>query len=333
MTDIAVIDLDFVKYGAASFGQETWIEVTHKKSGRKKEFPGRQQFWGRRGSGGWFKKTNDERVEKGLELMAIDDFSIEDKAQLSEPIENVLHSSKTMVESAIKKSGATSYEAYYGSGDPFRVELSTLWKYKGNRENLLKPLLLNDVTQYLAHKFQGQLITGIETDDKVVMECWGKPNKFILGVDKDYYGSGARFFNVNRPEDGIIDTNCLGKLWRDDKGKVRGYGRMFKLFQVCSQDSIDHYKANCFSDRKWGEVKAYTALSDSKNDKELFENAVQVFKTLYPEPKAIKGWRGDDIEIDWLYVFQEMMDMAHLQRWENDRIAVKDVLDKLGVEY
>jgi hypothetical protein len=87
------------------------------------------------------------------------------------------------------------------------------------------------------------------------------------------------------------------------------------------------------SDTKWGEMSAYKALVDCKNDKELFEAAVAVFKNLYPQEKIVKGWRGNDISINWLYVMQECLDMCHMLRWEGDRLVVTDILDKLGVKY
>jgi len=60
---------------------------------------------------------------------------------------------------------------------------------------------------------------------------------------------------------------------------------------------------------------------------------LDVFKYLYPEPKMITGWRGDEFEIDSMYVFQEMVNMAHLHRWADDYLNVKDILNKLEINY
>lgn len=339
----AVVDLDYVKYSVASVGDRRYIEVFMKDSGKKiGEFPGKKEWWGVKGNGGLFKENNDKRIRKGLEPYTIEDFEVHSYSvpKDDQPIEFILHSAKQMIHSDIEASGAEQYVGYYGSGESFRVELSTLLKYKAQRDDVPRPSQLKEVTEYLAGRFNGKEVTNIETDDKVVMECWSKDNWFIIGEDKDYYGSGAKFFNVNYPEEGIIDTNCFGKLWIETKvtpsgnksEKIRGYGRMFKLWQVCSEDNIDNYKASCMSDVRWGAKSAYKALVDCTNDKELFEAAYKVFKKLYPEPKKVIGWRGDEIEVDALYVFQEMMNMAHLHRWENDFINVKEVMERLGIE-
>jgi len=325
----AHFDLDAIKYAAASAGESRTVKVTHKVSGRHISVPNRTAWYGH-----WKKKEGGKLAEinKGRETpFLVDDFTYED-VQTPEPIENVLHTAKVMVEKAIKECGTSSAKYYIGKGDPFRVELSTLLKYKGQRSSSLKPLLLDDVAEYLTKKFGADVVEDYEVDDVVVMNSYGKKDHFILGIDKDYAGSGSNFFNMSMPEKGIQNTSGLGGLYIDSKGYVKGVGAMFKLFQVCSSDSSDNYAANCVSDVKWGDKSAYNALKDCKNDKELFQASVGIFKLLYPEPKIVTGWRGNQFEVDWLYVMQECVNMAHLHRKPSDFIDLKSVFEKLGVE-
>ena len=331
----AIIDLDFVKYAIASVGDQRTIEVTHLPSGKKKSFNTRTEFYGHHSkkAGGWLGDANKSRIEQGKKSFGLDEFSIEDKQDISEPIENILHSAKMMVDTSLEKSGASGYKAFSGKGSSFRLELSTLLEYKGNRNSMVKPLQLDEVTEYLNHRYNAEVITHYEVDDIVTMETYKDKNAFILGVDKDYYGAGTRFFNVNKPEEGIIDCSGFGKLWEDDKKKIRGYGRLFKYFQVLSQDTSDNYAANCFSEKKWADKSAYKALKDCKDDTEAFIALRDSFQLLYPEPKIVTGWRGDEIEIDWLYVMQECFNMAHMLRFKDDFINVKITMLKLGVDY
>lgn len=329
----AVIDLDFVKYAIASVGEERTIEVTHISSGKKKSFKTRTEFYGHHAkkAGGWLAETNKLRVEQGQPLFLVEDFLIEDKQTISEPIENILHSAKMMVDSALEKSGATSFTAFSGKGDSFRVELSTLLKYKGNRDGMVRPLQLDEVTDYLNRKYSAHIITGIEVDDAVTIETYNDKDSFIIGVDKDYYSAGTMFFNTNRPEEGIVDCSGFGRLWEDEKKKIRGVGRLFKYWQVLSDDTSDNYAANCFSEVKWASKSAYKALKDCTNDTEAFVALKDSFQLLYPEPKIVTGWRGNEIEIDWLYVMQECFNMAHMLRWQGDKVDVWKVMNKLGV--
>lgn len=324
----ALVDLDFSKYSVASVGETRFIDVTHKPSGRIKRFNNVTEFYGRNKKGGWLAETNKDR-DSPFELS---EFEIIQGREVTEPIENVLHSAKLSVEGSVKRSGSSKAKYYIGKGDSFRVELSTLKEYKGNR--LDKPLLLDEVVEYLEKKFKPEIVTGYEVDDILCMEGFKDPdNTVVVGNDKDYKSCPIRYFDAAKEGAKVLDCRGFGELYRDGKGKVRGHGRLFKCHQIISEDSCDNYKANCFSDIKWGEVAAYNALKDCKDDKEAWEVMVGVFKHLYPEPKEVIGWRGDTILIDHMHVFQEMVNMAHLHRWENDFLKVTDILDKMDIKY
>lgn len=334
---VAIIDMDYVKYSVASVGEKRSIRVIHKASGRERKFNNRTEFWGRskKTIGGWLGEQNEKRVEKGLKPFTKEDFEVEN-VRVTEPLENVLHSAKQMVLSALEALGTDKYEAYIGEGDSFRLNLSTLLKYKGNRDDLEKPLLLDDVTDYLKRTFKPTIVRGIEADDAVVIRAKGDPNAIVVAVDKDTYSQPVKMFNPNRPEQGVVDCDCFGELWLEGKGsnqKVRGKGRLHLYYQIGSQDSIDNFKLNCFSDKKWGSKSAYKALVDCQDDKEALEKLIEISKNLYPEPKVVTGWRGNQFTIDWLYVLRECFLMAKMKYSDYDHETFDDWLDKYGVKY
>lgn len=324
----AIIDLDYVKYSAASVGEKRTITVIHKASGREKEFNTRTEFYGRdkAKSGGWLGELNAKRTSP----FTVDEFEIID-VQTPEPIENVLQIAKTQVENDLKKLGTNKYKAFLGKGDSFRVELSTLLKYKDNRKDMLRPLHMDAVTEYLGRKFKAEIVEHLEVDDMCVIEAYSNPNAVIQGLDKDYYGQPVKYFNVNRPDEGIQDCNQFGKLWLDDKGDVRGIGRMHLYWQIASNDTSDNYAANCFSDIKWAGKSAYKALVECIDDTQAWLKLKEVFQHLYPEPKVVKGWRGNEFEIDWKYVLNEQFQMARMLRFDGDNIHVDDVLNKMEI--
>lgn len=335
---VAIIDLDMFKYAIASVGDRRFVEVVHTPTGRVKEFDNKTAFCGRNKQGGWLKDKNKEREDKGLPPFDPEEFEIIQKQELKDqPLEFILHSAKRSVDAAIAASGAKSYEAYIGKGESFRVALSTLQKYKGQRNKAANPLLITEVSEYLAKRYKAEVITGIEVDEKIVMRYLELEKQgvecFVIAEDKDALSCPVKVYNPNRHEDGIVDCRGFGELWVDDKGKVRGKGRLFKYFQASSLDEIDNYKAHCHSDVYWGEKSAYKALKDCKGDKEAWEAMVGIFKKLYPEPKTITTWQEDEVEIDWLYCMQELIHMSHIHRWDGDFINVKEVLDKMGISY
>lgn len=294
------------------------------------EFKSRTEFWGhyKKKAGGFLATMNKERTS----ILLPEEFDIED-VRVAEPIANVLHTAKTMVEGDLYLSGAKSFEAYLGEGDSFRVGVSTLLKYK-DRDPSAKPLALDAVTEYLHNKFKAEMVRDIEADDMCNIAAYNNPNAFTIIEDKDYWGCPVNVYDINRRERGIVNCNKLGHLFLDNKGKVRGEGRIHFYFQVISEDTIDNYKANCFSEVKWAAKSAYNALVGCKTDKECFQVMVDTFKMLYPEPKMVIGWRGMPILIDWFYVMQEMIWMAHMKRTVDEPLLdVRDILDRMGIVY
>ena len=334
---VGIVDTDYVKYGVAGVGEDRSIKVTHKASGKevlntiieveevdgeekevekKVRFKNRTAFWGRskKTIGGQLGKWNEGREVPFTK----EDFEIGDIQEIQNKA-NVLHSAKVSILNDLKASGVGSYECIIGKGKSFRVGVSTLKEYKGNRKNTLKPLLLDDVTEYLTKRFDCKTVSGIEADDYCVMRAYGDPNAVVMGVDKDYRGQPIKFYDVNNPQDGIMDCNCFGQLeWIASKSKFSGFGRIFLYCQMISEDDADNYKANAHSGTKWGAKSAYDALKDCKDDIEALNKVIEVFKMLYPEPKEIESWRENRIPITWYSVADEMFQMARMQRWPGD---------------
>ena len=225
-----------------------------------------------------------------------------------------------------------NYSAYIGEGKSFRVERSTIWEYKSNRKDTLKPLHLEEVSNHLIKKYSPEVVTYYEADDRVVMDAYRNKSKCVVGVDKDYFGCDVLFFNANQVDKGIQDCSGLGSLYLNAKGEVKGIGRMFFYHQILSGDSSDNYKANSANPEfEWGDKSSYKLLKDCKTDKEALEAIKQGYQLIYPEPRIISGWKGDEIEVDWLYCAEENFQMARMLRWENGVVSLKDVMTKFGV--
>lgn len=333
---VAIVDLDLIKHSVAGVGETRSIIAKHKKSGKEQTYNTRTEFWGRgKKIGGKLAEYNSILAEKGKEPYTKDDFEITD-VQNPEPIENILHSAKMMVLSALESLGTNNAEYFIGEGSGFRVNISTLLEYKANRKDAIKALYLQDVHDYLIRTFKPKVITGIETDDAVTIRAVDDPNAVVVTRDKDAYSQPTKVFNPDRPKMGIVDCDCFGELWIDDSGsisKVRGKGRLHLYQQCISGDAVDNFKFNCFSDKKWGEKSAYKVLVDCKNDKEALEKMIEVAKDLYPEPKVVEGWRGNLFQIDWLYVLREMFLLAKMKYSDYDHEILDDWFIRYGVNY
>jgi len=326
MTKRIVFDYDWLVFKAACAVEDRFVRVHNKKNNTELIFKNRTEVYGnwRKKDGGWLAKQDN---------LTLDDIEISDDREVEE-LKNALHIAKTIIEDVVETLGATEYFGYVSGEGNFRKDICTLLPYKGNRENMISPLHRADVAKYLVNNHNAIYTHNEEPDDVVVKYMHNafknKENVVCIVNEKDYMGCDGNWWNYDNRT--LTKVRGFGELYRDSKGSVKGYGRMWKYFQVCFSDTSDNYAANCFSDKKNGEVAVYERLKDCKSDTEAFSAMKEHFMYLYPEPKVITNWKGDTFEIDWLYVMQEMFNMAHLHRWDNDFIDVKTVMNKLRVK-
>ena len=154
----AIVDADFIKYAAAACGETRSILVINNETGDEYKFKTRTEFYGRgkAKNGGWLGEYN---LAKDLNLSA-EDFTIQD-VQTKLDFSNCTNVVDYQIKSSLAGLGTKKYKAFIGRGDSFRVERSTLLKYKGHRTSLLKPLYLKDVEEYLIDKYNGYLEKGV----------------------------------------------------------------------------------------------------------------------------------------------------------------------------
>lgn len=336
-----LFDYDPILYTVGAMGETRSVKVVHTKSGDEYEFPTKTDFWGhwKNKAGGWLAEYNEAKSEGHRRLP--DEFTITD-VQTPGSLKACMHSIKQIVAQHTETVGTKYYYGYSGKGKSFREALSTVIKYKGNRDGMLRPVHLEALKEYVVKYHSCHIVEEIEADDACSIDSydwwqkWKKSkseeDKLVLAfVDKDYYQCAAHLYNTNGDGE-IISHEGFGKLWINDKNDVKGLGRMWLYQQVLDGDSADNYFANSASDMKWGQKSAYKLLKDCKNDKEAFEALVKGYKTIYPLKKTITGWRESEIEIDWAYMLQENFNMAKMLRWKGDSVNVHKVMDSLGVE-
>lgn len=340
-------DYDPILYTAGSVGETRTIKVVHRESGDEAEFANRTAFWGhwKKKAGGYLAEWNSVKAEHNRRKP--EDFDIVD-VQVAGPLANCLHTMKQVITGITEAVGVDDgYYGYSGRGTVFREDVSTVIKYKGNRDGALRPVLLDDLKAYLEKHHACRIIEKIEADDACTIDQYtayqrwketkSDKDKLVLAyVDKDYLGTTAHLYNTTEAK-GIDSYDGFGYLSLDTTckpSKVRGRGRMWLYYQTMNGDDSDNYFANSANpDVKWADMSAYNVLKDCKTDKEAFEAMLRGYRLIYPAPKKIIGWRGDELTVDAMYMLQENFTLARMLRWENDNVDVKLVMDSLGVDY
>lgn len=335
----AVYDFDFILYNAAASCESRTVEAFHKPTKKKLIFSARTDLWGdwRNKNGGWIAEQNEEL---GKDFYHADDFVVED-IQEPRPITIGRKVIDNQINKSNKKLAVSSYYGYSGKGESFRLELSSIMKYKGQRENMIRPLNIDNLRDYLIDKHHCKLVSGIEADDAFAMDLYAAHKKWLesktdanklIGVAIDKDAKQIEGFHYNPDKDNEVRyINGLGKLWLTGDGDVDGYGRKWLYFQILSKDAADNYCANSATDKRWGVKAAYKLLLPCTTDKECIQALVNGYRVLYPEPFEFVGWRGDTLKLDWMKVLQENWNMAHMLRFEGDRVDVAALVQKLGI--
>ena len=324
------VDADWIVYAASHSGEKKTIKAIEKKSGKEFDLANRTELWGRKKSkdGGFLAELNKTLKEP----LTWEDFEIID-LQTPEPLPNVLHTAKMMVEGVSKSTGVKNTKLYVGEGRSFRAERATLLEYKGTRTNTLTPIYKEEVKEYLIKYHGAEVVKNLEVDDVVIIESMS-PGNLVVSVDKDSMSCPVDLFNPMHPEWGIMNCRGLGKLWWDTSGKtkkLRGIGRKWLYVQTLIGDTIDNIKPNAASDVEFGEVSAFNAIDPCTTDEECFKAIKQAYQKMYPSPKKVYGFRGDVLEIDWLYVANEVFDLVRMKRSYDDNVVFGDVLAKYGL--
>lgn len=329
--DRIVVDSDWIVYAVSHSGEKKTIKAVLKTTGEEFDLANRTTLWGRKKSkdGGYLEELNKSRNTS----YTWEDFEIYD-VQTPEELPNVLHSAKMMVEGLRKTTGIKNVELYIGEGQSFRYNKATLTEYKSNRIDTLIPIHKQAVKDYLVKYHGAKVIKGLEVDDVVVMEGYKDSRTLVVSVDKDSRGFPIYLFNPTHPEWGILNCRGLGSLWWDTSGKQKklmGIGRKWFYGQICRGDPVDAIRPTAVSDMQIGDVGTYEALVNCENDLECFKAIKDIYQRMYPEPKKIKTWDGKVIEIDWVYVLDEMWELLRMKRFDGDDVTASDVFRKYGL--
>lgn len=317
---LVVIDGDLIGYKVSAACEKRSIIVTHKQSGRTKEWNTRTEFKD------WLAVSDKWQIE---------DFDIEDK-QTPEPIEFCLNTVKQMVNNIRKMSGCTEIKLVVQGTGNFRDDLLLPTKYKSSRSGNIRPLLLGEVKEYIIRKYKAELAHGLESDDILSMyayEGFRSKKKIVQAtVDKDAKMCSGWLLNWDKMTEPKFISG-LGTLFIDGKGKLDGCGRKWLMYQASVGDPSDCYKPTELTKYKYGEKSALKDFGELQTDKECWECLATLYRMWYPEQFTYTAWNGQQVEADYLHMMQLYIDAAHMRRFKEDKLNVKEILGKLGVQY
>lgn len=344
MTDeVLVFDADSIAYKAAAANEERTISTQHIEKGVIEHWDNRTAF----------------RKYLSTTSHTEDMYTIADEQEAR-------HSSygKSLIREMIKgyhnRTGVSKGEIYIGGEGNFRdsiplpmTHIATCGKwagkskiggaYKENRDDTIRPIQLKELRAYMISELGAVVINGMEVDDKQAMRSYeghlSKTRIITTTEDKDALACSGWLWNPAKMGNTPIYIHGFGELHKEGKG-VKGTGRKWLYYQALYGDSVDNYHGcdlwKIEQDKQgksvtFGEMAAFNILEKATNDKEALTASYAQYKLWYPETVVYMDHTGIMQSRDAVDIMQMYFDCAHMRRFEDDVLDVRDILSRLGV--
>lgn len=229
--------------------------------------------------------------------------------QVADPISHHLKTVNDSIKKVMEFVGANKCEMYLGGSDNFRLKVPTPIEYKSSRTEVSKPILLDEVRNYLIKYKGAKKVTTQEADDVVAhrMRTLYKQGirATLYSCDKDALGSVDHKLQMYDPikEDIIISEGGVGSI-ELVKSKLKGKGLKFLIYQLCQGDPVDSYSPKQFFNKRYGDSSFFKDFNDCKTEVEVLEKFVEVAKRLVPYNVSYTSFTGQLMNLNRKELFE-----------------------------
>ena len=203
------------------------------------------------------------------------------------------------------------FRTYLTGGKQWRVPYSTIQKYKGNRDNFVKPVHYHDLRKHLTNQWDAYVIEYIEADDACIMDAYANPGTVICSIDKDLRQFAGWHYNPNKIENGVFEVT----EW---EAALNFYS------QLLTGDKIDNIKGLSRKKprRGIGEATAKKLLTECHTERELFDVCLNQYAKRYGEEHTYECWQGKEHTRNAMEMLDENAQLLYLARFDGDKWSV-----------
>ena len=339
---VLVIDADELTFVNAAACEQTLLTYTNTTNNFEHSFKNKTEF---------------AKFTAGLNIPE-DHFTSELK-RIAEPKAFCLSQVKRKLHKLKAKFKTNNVELYFSGTGNFRDSLplprnndpEKNGKYKGNRnpDPSAKPLLFNDVKEYLIKYWDAKVIDDIEADDKLCMRVWEgyKSGQKVIGLtqDKDSDGNMGWWYDyTNDPElkGNPVYIDGLGKVWHDTvsnkTAKYVGQGRKWLYWQWICGDGSDNYDPRDVAKqlglklKRFGEATAFKLLDELETDVDCIKAVHDLYLSWYGSERfTYITWDNIERTVDYIDIMQLYWDCCKMTRWEGDYTDIRGMLKKMRI--
>ena len=230
-----------------------------------------------------------------------------DIRKVASPVAHCLASVRRAIESAVSKTGADEVIIFLSGSKNFRTSIARMKEYKGNRKEFVKPLLYNDITEYLKKRYNAVLTNGIEADDALSIKALELQSAgytaIIATADKDLMQVPTKIYNVQTHAITDVLSAPFGELTLKMQGSgavLKGYGMKFFYAQMLTGDTVD----NIPGVPRLGANKAFSLLSECETEQDCQLAVEEAYKNAYGEDVKVRvSWDG----LEWSGNYKDIM--------------------------
>ena len=317
-----IVDADLICYRSAAVCESRSVDVKHIKSGKVKNFDTRTEFKK-------FLKAKDFPYKES-------DYEFTD-LQDAQPASHAMHTIKNQFENFKSKFNPDVFHVVLSGKGNFREELPLPKKYKGNRVDNIRPVLLDQCKKYVREKHEADVVNGCEADDAVIYFGYEYQklgyDVVIASCDKDskaYSGLEVWDFTHIDSEPELIPY--LGYL-KDTEQGIKGAGFLWYCFQMLKGDETDFYRPFETFGIKYGEKSIYKYLKDCSSEQEALSKVIQQYKQFIPDKFSYVDWNGTQHEIvdhlAWLALYHKCVRMKETR---DDPLDFSEFCERYGVK-
>lgn len=318
---IVIWDGDILAYRACAAIEERTVEVTHVPTGKTKIFKNRTEC-----------KDRLKALDKEFDPVV---YKFKD-IQTPEPVSHANHIMKTQLEKVNDLLFADEYLICLSGKSNHRDLLPLPSKYKGNREDMLRPVHLKEGKMYLYKNHPSLIAQHREADDDLIIKGYEYLNKgynvILASQDKDsraYSGLTLYDFTLENP---VLETMPEFGYLEDTGKKIWGAGFLWFAHQFLNGDTADNYKPSELSRKRFGEKSSYALLKDAKDEKEALEIVINQYKNWYGNGVQYVDCFGETRFVDHKFLLQLYFRCCRMMTTEDDDLDLGKFLNKYGIK-